>query len=389
MRLTKNPWVFVIGAIAVLSLISIGCSSDDEGTPNPVGGTTYPPGSLVSVPASATPSDDATVDALWGSVTGLSISTVVPAYTFLDASGNDIWWDNYEGMTIDVTLKSVYTANYIYLLAEWNDAEEPLLRQAWYYNPAGPKWLQMGKKYPDEFGNDPAYEDKFSMFWNMSVAGFETTGCSPFCHGPYMGTNNAGETMDIWHWKRDRTGPVSQLDDKWLDNAQNGRHSDAGTGAYASNFQALVTTSFGTVDAPKYWIPNRQNYHWILQSEITDGTAKLIVDMDANGNFIDEASNVLDKTQHGFLSPLCVPSLIEIKPATGSRGDVSVWHNWSNGMWTLKIKRLRNTGNSDDLQFTQTGTPYWFSIGVMNAAAIAHAIPGGFTGTAYAMYLAE
>ncbi len=195
------------------------------------------------------------------------------------------------------------------------------------------------------------------------------------------------EKMDIWHWKRDRTAPVLQVDDKWLNDQENGRQTDAGTGAYSTNIQHLTTSRGDTVSAPMYWIPGREDYHWILQSEIDEGLAKRIVDMDGSGNLIDEDNKVLDKSLFGRNSTKCIPSLMEVKPATGSRGDVSVMHSWSNSTWTLKIKRLRDTGNDDDVQFTQTGTPYWFSIAVMNAAAIAHAIPGGESGDAYPMIL--
>ncbi|NNE09435.1 MAG: hypothetical protein HKN20_12815, partial [Gemmatimonadetes bacterium] len=169
----------------------------------------------------------------------------------------------------------------------------------------------------------------------------------------------------------------------------NGRHGDAGTGAYKDNKQDLVTSAGPTVTAPLYWIPGRTDYHWIMQTEIDDGTARMIMDLNADGNWVDEDGTVLDKTLFGYDSDITIPSLQGIKPGTGSRGDVSAWHNWSNGMWTLKIMRARDTGAADDVQWTAVGEPYYFSIGVMNASAIAHATPGGFAGTAYQLILGE
>ncbi|HEU4928420.1 MAG TPA: ethylbenzene dehydrogenase-related protein, partial [Candidatus Krumholzibacteria bacterium] len=205
--------------------------------------------------------------------------------------------------------------------------------------------------------------------------------------GRYMSTNHYGEKADTWHWKRDRNGPVYELDDQWLDDALNGRHNDAGTGSYSDNVQSLVTTSMGTKTLPKYWIPGRTNYHWIMQSEIDNGTARKIVDMDADGNLIDEDGTVLDKTQFGYSSALVIPSVHGIQPATGSRGDVDAWYRWENGHWYLKVKRLRDTGNDDDVQFAKRNHPYEFSIGIMNAASIAHATPGGWSGLAYRLIL--
>jgi len=360
------------------------CGSDDPGPT----GTTYPEGAVVSQKVTTAPTENATVDGLWASVDGITMNTTVAVYDF-NIDGHDIWWDDYEGMDIDVTMKSVYTDNDIYFLFTWNDAQDSKTRQAWYYNQDGGKWLQMGKKYPDEFGNPPAYEDKFTMFWDMSLDGFDQTGCAVLCHGPNMASNGDGQLADIWHWKRDRTAPVHQIDDKWLNNDQNGRHGDAGTGAYSSNTHDLVTSAGPTVKAPMYWIPGRTDYHWIMQTEIDNNTARLIVDLNADGNWVDEDGTILDKADFGFTSNKVIPSLMGIKPGTGSRGDVSAWHNWADGTWTLKVKRARDTGAADDVQFTIPGEPYWFSIGVMNAAAIAHATPNGYTGTAYQLILGE
>ena len=42
-----------------------------------------------------------------------------------------------------------------------------------------------------------------------------------------------------------------------------------------------------------------------------------------------------------------------------------------------------------DVQFTARGVPYWVSVGIMNAAAIAHSTPNGLTGTAFQLILSE
>ncbi len=391
-----KPLLWVLVCLMVLGLTA--CSDDDDDT-TPTG-VTYPTGSLVSAKTTTLPSSNATVDALWANVEGISISTTVATYD-INVDGHDIWWDDYEGMTIDMTMKSVYTDDDIYFLCTWNDSEDSKTRQAWYYNtndgnvedangdviPA--KWLQMGKKYPDEFGNPPAYEDKITFFWDITMDNFENSGCATLCHGQYMATNGAGQRADIWHWKRDRTGPVSQIDDKWLNDDQNGRHGDEGTGAYSSNTHDLVTTSHGTISAPNYWIPGATDYHWITQADMDAGVAREIVDMNADGDWVDEDGTVLLKAEFGYTSNKVIPSLMGIKPGTGSRGDVSAWHNWADGTWTLKIKRARDTGTDDDVQYTTLGVPYLFSVGIMNNAAIAHATPGGYAGTAYQLILSE
>ncbi len=341
---------------------------------------------MVSMPTVVEPSEDAVVDALWDDVVGLNVSTVVAVYN--TGGDEDIWWEGYEGNTADVTMKSVYTDDDIYFLYTWDDAEDSKTRMAWYYNADNSTWLQMGKKLPDAFGNDPAYEDKFTVFWNISITGFENTGCATLCHGAKMASNVDGEIADIWHWKRDRTGPVSQVDDKWLgySDGGNGRHGDTGSGAYSDNVQTL-TIDGEDMSAPLYWIPGRTDYHWIMRTEIEDGTARMITDF-VDGNFVDEDGTVLNSADFGYDSDIVIPSLQDIRPGTEGRADVNAWHNWADGMWTLKVKRARDTGAPlEDVQFTETNTAYWFSIAPMNSAAIAHSTPDGLQGTSYPLYL--
>lgn len=373
-------------ALAMVAATVFLASCDDDDVATPLAEPTPAANSVLAKQVTTPPEDDSTLDPLWANARATAIPVEVASYNYT-LNGHDIWWNEYEGNKTDVTMKCVYTDTHIYFLFEWDDADDSRLREAWYYHPTGGKWLQMGKQYPDEFGNPPAYEDKFTIFWNISIAEFGEHGCHALCHGSNMSTGRPGETADTWHWKRDRNGPVFELDDQYLDNALNGRHNDAGTGSYSDNVQSVTTTGAGLKVLPKYWIPGRTDYHWIMQSEIDNGTARKIVDMDASGNLIDQDGTVLDRTQFGYDSGFVIPSVVGIKPATGSRGDVDAWYRWESGRWYVKIKRLRDTANADDVQFTKRNTPYQFSIGVMNNASIAHATPGGWDGNAYELIL--
>ena len=342
---------------------------------------------MVAEKVDSPPVLDGQVDNMWQDVEPLVIKTVVADYDAGNDHYKDKWWDGYEGEEKTVKLRSVYTDDKIYFLFQWNDQEDSRDRQSWYYNKKESKWMQKPKYVPDANGLPPAYEDKFTMFWNISIENFESNGCSTLCHGVKMGTNNDGETADIWHWKRDRGGPVGIIDDKWLNNDENGRHGDPGKSTYSYNVQELEYEG-KTVKAPKYWIPGREDYHWILKSEIENGTAKKIVKMDKYGNLVDEAGNTLSTGDFYFGSPRVIPSLAPVRMGEGSRADVREAHNFEDGMWTLEIVRARNTGDEEhDVQFTETGKPYLFSLAIMDNEAIAHSTPGGLLGTAYKLIL--
>lgn len=342
---------------------------------------------LVAPQVQTPPLVDGKVDRLWDDLQPLIIKTRVPDYDAGSDKYEDKWWDGYEGQEKTATMKSVYTDDKIYFLFQWNDNEDSRERQSWYYNKLEGKWMQKPKYVADKYGMPPAYEDKFTVFWNMSIADFEEGGCAMLCHGIRMRTNGPGEKADIWHWKRNRGGPVGIIDDKWLDDAENGRHGDPGESTYSGNKQELEFNG-EMVTAPQYWIPGRQDYHWIMKSDIDQGVAKKIVKMDKSRNLIDEDGNVLKGEDFLHSSPRVIPSLANIKMGSGSRADVHEAHNFSNGTWTLEVVRKRDTGDPEhDVQFTKRGFYYLFSIGIMDNQAIAHSTPDGFAGTVYKLTL--
>jgi hypothetical protein len=352
-----------------------GCSEDEIVAPS------YDDNALVSAKVTSTPVLDGTVDALWADALTLTISDVtVPNYSF--------FWSEYVGDTYNVTAKSVYTDTDVYFLFEWTgDAEESLERESWYYNETANNWMQKPKKEPDEYGVNPAYEDKFAVLWNMNngIANFNTTGCGVICHGEYMATNTDGELGDMWHWKRVRTGPMNMVDDKWLTySTGNGRKSDPKDGGGYSNNKQTLTVGTTEYTVPMYWIPGRTDYHWILDTEIADGTAKLIVSIDeVTMELTDDAGNVLSPADFSLSSIKLLPS-VYVATFVGDRGDVTAYQNYAGGKWTLELKRsLVNDNAVNDVQFDDMDKEYYFSIAVFDAAAIAHATPGGMTGKTF------
>jgi len=340
-----------------------------------------PEGALGSITTKLAPKLDGIVDDVWDDAPALEVDVYVPQYPVFDSS--------YYKEAYKVSMKSLHNDTDIFFLYQWTgDKEESQARQSWYYNADEGMWMQKPKYKTDEYYG-PTYEDKFAVIWEIgdSIEGFDENGCAILCHGEKKATNAEGETADIWHWKSDRTGPVNQIDDKWLGFSDgNGRNADEGTGAYSSNSQDLTDTAGNTVKAPVYWVPDATDYHWIMAD---NKDARKIVSVDSKGNLIDEDGTVLVKEKFDGDSDVQIPSIYSIKPGTGSRGDVTEYHNYdkATNTWTLEVKRALTTGNADDVNFSDPERMYYFSIAVFNASAIAHAIPGGMSGTAYPLVI--
>jgi len=344
-------------------------------------GPKIPDGALGSIETKTAPRLDGLVDKVWDDAPKFTIDVVVPEYPVFEAS--------YYKNAYEVTVQSLHTDDDIYFLYQWTgDDELSDARQSWYYNETEGKWMQKPKKEADEY-YPATYEDKLAVIWNIndSVEGFNEDGGSVLCHGEKKATNAEGETADIWHWKSDRTGPVHQIDDKWLAFSDgDGRTGDEGTGAYSSNSQDLTDASGATVKVPLYWVPGATDYHWIMAD---DANARQIVEIDAEGNLVDEDGTILAKELFDGDSAVQIPSLYGIKPATGSRGDVTAYHNYnaSSHTWTLEVQRALDTGNADDVDFSDPEKEYYFSVAVFDGAAIAHAVPGGMSGNSFPLVM--
>lgn len=249
----------------------------------------------------------------------------------------------YIGETYPVTLRSMYDNQYIYFLAEWNDASKSLGVATWYFNPTTKRWLQessSGKTF-DANGvvtRDCNSEDKFSMLWNVdnSTSKFTAQTCYSSCHifTPYMDysvtpavmktnagsgnhyTNGANEKIDMWWCHMNKDLVFNQMDDNYQDwaggpgvtnlvgGSGNGRKVDgiyvtgkSTTWPYAptytttapqgstTNRQNLKLNDTGVVvTVPMFIIPDAVNCYAIKASDtLAGGIAKKVTKVDLNG----------------------------------------------------------------------------------------------------------
>lgn len=386
-NLSKSSLVFSLLAIVIFILSY--CRQDDQ----ILGLDTQPLGSnvLLSQKVTTAPAIDGVVDALWENSAKLEFETIVP-----DPTGDA--FRGYVGNVIPrVTLRSAYDAQNIYFLAEWDDPTESLAREPWYFDPVSKLWAQEEGAPVFTAPTRPAYyEDKIAMLWNVdnSVSGWNSATCYRSCHiGLSAGdgfarhfTNNDTERIDMWHWKSVRGGVnAGQFDDQYQHNGYpNGRSGDSGTGAYSNNVQSLVVTGSSpavTVSVPKYVIPTRARYYWILGSEITDGTAKVITAVDGNGVLtladgatIDPNTDIAFQRDGAGVGDKVIPG-ITVKEYLGNRGDITCKALYTGSGWILEYKRALKTGDTErqDVDFSSLDDQY-FGFAIFNNAQIAHGI---------------
>lgn len=384
MKLLNSKFIWVIASLVLGLGYVISCTKNDQvlDVPKPVNSST----DLVSVKVSTPPIIDGTVDVMWANIPKLQFSTAVPEVT------GDVF-RGYNGNVIpSVTLRSAYDANNIYFLAEWVDPTQSLSRLPWYFDPSTKIWAQ--EKGAPTFSATGAilrpafYEDKLAFLWNInnSVTGWNNGTCYKSCHTGLPAsdgssrhyTNFPSERIDMWHWKSVRggvNGPNMFEDQHQFYNYPNGRKGDDGNDVYTNNVQTL-----GGVSVPKYVIPGKSNYGWILQSEIDNSTTKTVTAVDANGVLtLSDATRIdpnvgTDYQRIGTgIGPKAIPGII-INTYTGSRADIPCKATYTGSGWILEFKRALKTADAvNDIDFSSL-TDQYFGFAIFENAQIAHSI---------------
>lgn len=194
----------------------------------------------------------------------------------------------------------------------------------------------------------------------------------------------------MWHWKSVRGGvnAGNQIHDQVQNsNYPNGRTSDPGVDVYQNNKQTLLLTGTATsADVPKYIIPGRTDYGWIMNTEVTAGTAKLITAVDANGVLTLSDATTIDPNVgtdyqrtgtygSGGVGPKVIPGLTLNDSYTGSMGDIPCKAVYTAGSgWTMEFKRVLKTSDTvNDIDFSSLADQY-FGFAIFENAQIAHSI---------------
>ncbi|MBW6518301.1 MAG: hypothetical protein K0A89_07350 [ANME-2 cluster archaeon] len=334
-----------------------------------------------------------TDNAAWDKATEHVISVTPTIYTSADK----------------IKLKALYSDEYLYIRAEWDDTTASLTRaDSWVKDSSTGKW-----RHPaTSTGNDKQSEDRFAVFWNIDTQNYKARyGCAISCHGNVPGsakfTDTSGATMDIWHNKAARglgvfsatdsdlviagneafeatAGTVKLsgvVDDKRLiwymdtndgyDTEDSGRRADKGKSAYSNNRNGDKSAPKVIETAPTSW----SDAMVLTQAEIDNGQT---ITADPNDAAYDAAA--VDEAWNNYedLSAV-VPERILREP-DGSRGDVLNTAVWKDGVWTQEFRRKLVTGNADDVQFDlATATEYDYSVAVFDNCGRGEIPPGHTT----------
>ncbi len=354
--------------------------------------TAYDLTKLNAIKVTAAPVVNGEIDALWANVPELTIAlgeTNNPpniASKINNCTGCHAYNSN-----ITVKLKAVYTNDNIYFLAKWQDPTVSLTRNGSFSFATG-AWAK-------PFVNES--EDRISFYWPMAGAKgnpYDTKGCMAKCHmywpqdsDPHPHANGdaivddawlESGRADLWHSKAARGGAVTSvsgsgltvdpathevtagkftmigyIDDTYVDvwsgsnGEDGGRYGDAGTAA-ASHIRIADKSR------PKWMEKNPTDFAdamVLTQSEIDGG--------ECAGNAttgVSDADAAIYWPKYATLKAV-VPERVSAVP-TGSRADITIGAVWENATWTAEIARKLNTGNPDDIQFTDLLKEYLFNV---------------------------
>ena len=313
MKLIQSTKFWIMSTMVCLVGYAVSCTKTDQVI---IPDSSSSSSTLVSVKTATAPTIDGTIDAIWANATKLQVTAQVPN----PGSGT---FAGYIGLSYNVTLRSMYDANNIYILAEWNDPDQSLLNTPVTYNPTTLLWSRQSNNYTwDVNGNItsiPFNEDKFGMQWNInnSIASFASLSCYATCHlnpatdsinnhvsppvlvtvpakaGGNHFTNSSNEKADLWHIHLMQDQVYGYADDDYIDYAggqlnANGRHSDgavvtsttAGVPTYSTvpgsvtNTQTLKITGTQTsVTVPAWVVKGQTNAYALMTTNTVAGVA--------------------------------------------------------------------------------------------------------------------
>jgi hypothetical protein len=329
MKLLRSKLFWVTAILISFAGLIVSCTKNDQ-VLNLAPSTNET--ELFSLKTTTAPTIDGIVDASWSTATKLNVLPTVPD------PGNNLF-AGYIGKQYPATVRSMYDADNIYFLVEWNDATNNLV-QPWYFDPGKKVWAQRANANQYDANGvltkEGMGQDQLAILWNIdnSTPKFVTQTCYASCHifSPYKNyagvwqsnqsgnhyTNGINEKIDMWWCHLPKDLLTNQMDDQYQDFAGgtqrtdtlggngNGRHADdlyppnppgstwtssyvnkntnPSNGAFNNTQSLKMSDSTATVSVPKWVIPDAANKAYYLATDtLSTGTAKLVTGVSKSG----------------------------------------------------------------------------------------------------------
>lgn len=347
----------------------------------------------------------------WANAPKLTVIATVPS------PGNNIF-TGFTGNSDSVTIQSMYDANNIYFLVQWQADQQNCANSPWYFNAATRLWAQesAAPSYNAGTFRQGFVQDEFVMMFNInnSCRTFNTLSCYASCHvsssygtvdtpaGGAMWTNGPTEFLDCWRARSLQVLNENQASDCyvwWGGGLLNKQEVPADTTVPSiSNKQTLKTTVTGTkVSVPKFVYPAQTPYAIypagtyangaiLAHDTLTGGIAIRVIAVDTNGvltlanaTTIDPRAGTNYQQLGGGDGRSCIPGSI-LFPYIGSAADVTANYYWTGSGWQLLLKRALKTADAaHDADFSAlTDQPFGFGV-MFDGADNEHAIVDGLT----------
>jgi hypothetical protein len=323
-------------------------------------------------------------------------------------------------------MQSLYDANNIYFLIQWNQVQPNLESSPWYFNPATKQWAQGGAAPTYDVNGILALQsfvsDQFTILFNInnSCAAFITQSCFGICHQNVssmvmdtvtgiittkttnvMHTNGPSEKVDCWRARMYQVMSASQAIDYYIDwnggvPTANGIHANqsvpntAYPPVYSSttstngagglnNRQSLTITGKSVKENVPIWVKPSGSYTnaALLPSDTAGGgTALKVTAVDSTGVLtLSDGSKINPNTGTTYQllgtgignndQTTWIPGKI-IAPYTGLMGNVTANARWTGTGWQLMLKRALKTPDvlQQDVDFSSLENQP-FGIGLM------------------------
>lgn len=257
------------------------------------------------------------IDGVDGGAAEWSLAT--PASISLhNIAGRDLGIDS-------AAVRAAYDDKYVYMQFVWTEATTGTFvaapdttKNMWtmIVEPRDIVWRQSGG------------EDKLYLAWELTrISDWASRGAATIFDGSTFRTPAEAEVADLWGWQSTETYYSGHLADKVVRYAASGDASSLDVGSDTLGFVKPNIASQG-----------RPTYMNVSQS--VKGSAYPLMSFEAA---------TFDTTRK-WARGATIPGYLYYVPA-GSSADVETEAVFSNGAWTVELRRLRQTGNSDDSAF--------------------------------------